>query len=392
MGGGMGGGAGGGMGGMGGGMGGSQGVNLWRADAASLPNVEPEPQVHAEPAKAADDPRPRLTKIGTDWRITLQPWDGASPYLNDFEPGGKADWYAVYLKNAQSHGASPSFFADCSDFFRRNDEPALALRVLSNLAEIRLDDATLLRTMAYRLARMDELDLAIETLEQALQLRPEEPQSYRDLALMLSERADNRMAASKKAKDRDEARRSAYADYARAIDLLVHVVRHRWDARFPEIEVIALEEANRILSKAKAVGYSKTPLDRQLIKRLDADLRIVMTWDGDNTNVNLKVTEPSGESASVNHRQTAIGGMLSRDFSAGYGPERYMVRKAMKGTYKIEACDYRVEPSTLLTPVIVQVDVFTNYGRADEQHQSFTARLQQADDHVTVGRVQFTPQ
>ena len=80
---------------------------------------------------------------------------------------------------------------------------------------MRLDDATLLRVMAYRLARMHELDLAIETLEQALQLRPEEPQSYRDLALMLSERADRRTRMAAKAKDPDAAKQSACADCRR---------------------------------------------------------------------------------------------------------------------------------------------------------------------------------
>ncbi|MGD0900321.1 MAG: DUF2135 domain-containing protein, partial [Thermoguttaceae bacterium] len=57
-----------------------------------------------------------------------------------------------------------------------------------------------------------------------------------------------------------------------------------------------------------------------------------------------------------------------------------------------EACDFFAGPNTLLTPVTVQVDVFTNYGRANEQHQSLTVRLQHAGDHVTVGSVDFNPQ
>jgi tetratricopeptide (TPR) repeat protein len=333
-----------------------------------------------------------LPKADQGGQIILQPWNPAAPYLREFDRDRKADWYAIYLNSAQSYGASPGFYADCSDFFWRHEEPALALRILSNLAEMRLDDATLLRAMAYRLARMNELDVAVETLEQALQLRPEEPQSYRDLALMLSERADRRIGSAAKAKDRDAAKQSACADYARAVDLLVHVVMNRWDARFPEIEVIALEEVNRIIPKAQAAGLSKIPLDRKLIKLLDADLRIVMTWDADNTKVNLKVTEPYGEPASGEHRETAIGGIVSPSFSGGYGPERYMVRKAMKGIYKIEACGFAAGPNTLPAPVTVQVDIFTNYGRVNEQHRSLTVRLQRVGDHVTVGKVKFNLQ
>jgi tetratricopeptide (TPR) repeat protein len=381
---------------MGGGMGGSGiggvGEPSGKADPGPPPVVQPRPQAKPDLVKDADDLPSRLTKANQGGQIILQPWDSAAPYLKEFHPDQRADWYAIYLNSAQSYGASPGFYADCSDFFWRHEEPALALRILSNLAEMRLDDATLLRAMAYRLARMNELDVAVETLEQVLQLRPEEPQSYRDLALMLSERADRRLGTTARAKDRDAGKQSACADYARAIDLLAHVVMNRWDARFPEIEVIALEEVNRIIPKAQAAGLSKIPLDRKLIKLLDADLRIVMTWDADNTKVNLQVTEPSGEPASPEHRETTIGGIVSPDFSAGYGPERYMVRKAIKGIYKIEACGFSNGPNTLRAPVTVQVDVFTNYGRANELHQSLTVRLQRVGDHVTVGRVKFNLQ
>jgi tetratricopeptide (TPR) repeat protein len=211
----------GGMGGMGGGGTGRASAPDRNADPGPPPVDEPKPQAKPDPVKAADpvmtadDLRSRLPKADQRGQIILQPWDSAAPFLTEFDPDQKADWYAIYLKNAQSYGASPGFYTDCSDFFWRNDEPALALRILSNLAEMRLDDATLLRVMAYRLARMHELDLAIETLEQALQLRPEEPQSYRDLALMLSERADRRTRMAAKAKDPDAAKQSACADCRR---------------------------------------------------------------------------------------------------------------------------------------------------------------------------------
>ncbi len=208
----------------------------------------------------------------------------------------------------------------------------------------------------------------------------------------LAERADNRMGTAAEAEDREAAEQSACTDYARAIDLLVHVVMNRWDARFPGIELIALEEVNRITPKAQAAGLSRIPLGSKLIKPLNADLRIVMTWDADNTSVNLKVTEPSAERASPGHRETTLGGIVSPGSPSGYGPERYMVRKAMKGIYRIEACDFFAGPNTLLAPVTVQVDVFTNYGRANEQHRSHTVRLQSVGDHFTVGEVKFNVQ
>ncbi len=182
---------------------------------------------------------------------------------------------------------------------------------------------------------------------------------------------------------------SVRADYVRAIDLLAQVVMGQWDARFPEIEVIALEEVNRIIPRAKAAGVSAVPLDPRLIKLLDVDVRIVMTWHADNTDIDLWVTEPSGEKAMYNHNRTTIGGLVSRDFTQGYGPEEYMVRRAVHGMYKIDANYFGSRATQLLGPVTVQVDVFTNYGRPNEQRKSLTLRLKEARETVRIGEIEF---
>ena len=62
------------------------------------------------------------------------------------------------------------------------------------------------------------------------------------------------------------------------------------------------------------------------MKNLDCDVRIVLTWDADLTDVDLWVTEPSGEKCFYDHNRTTIGGMLCRDFTQGYGPEEYCLR------------------------------------------------------------------
>src|SRR5437660_10689837 len=101
-------------------------------------------------------------------------------------------------------------------------------------------------------------------------------------------------------------------------------------------------EANRILASMKRVPLKKelhNPLDHRLIKNLDCDVRIVLTWDADLTDVDLWVTEPSGEKCFYGHNRTVIGGLISRDFTQGYGPEEYCLRRTMPGEYKVQ-CNY----------------------------------------------------
>ncbi len=337
--------------------------------------------------------------------IVIQSWQPDMPYMKELQAAkGKAEQWAVYMNNRAKYGTSPGFFLDCADFFREPQAGApgdkeLALQVLSNIAELELEDAALLRVLGHRLVQIGELDLAVQTFEQVLELRPEEPQSYRDLALAMARRAEDRTLEPEPTPavgkvplfngTQTFVEDTVRADYARAIELLSQVVMGRWDNRFPEIEVIALEEVNRIIPRAKAAGVSVVPLDPRLIKLLDVDVRIVMTWHADNTDVDLWVTEPSGEKAFYDHNRTTIGGLVSRDFTQGYGPEEYMVRRAAHGTYKIEANYFGSQATRLTGPVTVQVDVLTNYGRPNEQRKSLTLRLKEAKETVRVGEIEF---
>ena len=360
-----------------------------RAGAAPPPEkhlslvISQTQEVHEADAKIVDSleaggagGRPTARQPG----IVIKPWQPDMPYLKDLRAAkGKAEQWAVYMKNRAQYGTSPGFFLDCSDFFREAGDDAMSLQVLSNIAELELEDAPLLRVLAYRLLQIGQLDLAVQTFEQVLEMRPEEPQSYRDLALALARRAEE---GSRPAE-------SIRVDYARAIDLLTQVAMGRWDDRFPEIEVIALEEVNRIIPRAKAAGVSVIPLDPRLIKLLDFDVRIVMTWSADNTDIDLWVTEPSGEKAFYQHNRTTIGGLVSRDFTQGYGPEEYLVRRAAHGMYKIDANYFGSQATRLLGPVTVQVDVLTNYGRPNEQRKSLTLRLKEAKETVRIGEIEF---
>ena len=316
--------------------------------------------------------------------ISIMEWNPDTPYLKELRAAkGKGDLFAIYMKNRAQLGASPSFFLDCADFFREAGEPAVALQVLSNIAELQLEDAALLRVLGYRLLQIGQLDLAVMTFEHVLEMRPEEPQSYRDLALALTRRAEEG--------SRTDAR-AAHAirdDYARAVDLFGKLVMGRWDERFPGIEVIALEELNAIAGKAKAAGVPEIPLDPRLLKLLDVDVRIVMTWQADNTDIDLWVTEPTGEKAMYDHNRTTIGGLVSNDFTQGYGPEEYLVRRAAHGVYKIAANYYGSRATRLLGPVTVQVDVYTNYGRPNQQCKSLTLRLKEAKETVPIGEIEF---
>jgi Ca-activated chloride channel homolog len=318
--------------------------------------------------------------------ITLAAWSPDTPYLQALAGTRGASTYAAYLELRRQFGAAPAFFLDCADVFARRGDRALALRILTNLAELRIEDARLLRVLAHRLEQLGDLDRAVDIFERVRRLRPEEPQSHRDLALALDRRASRGLAAP------GALPAGAIADGRRALSLLAQVVMGDWDGRFDGIERLALEEANRVaaLLERRRVAFD-WPLDARLRQLIDLDVRIVLTWDTDLTDMDLWVTEPSGEQCDYSRNRTTIGGIMSDDFTEGYGPEVYAIRRAMRGTYRVRANFYGSDAQTLTGPTTVQAIVTTDYGRPGERRRAMTLRLTDARDEVDIGTVVFAP-
>jgi Ca-activated chloride channel family protein len=125
------------------------------------------------------------------------------------------------------------------------------------------------------------------------------------------------------------------------------------------------------------------------VKLLDQDLRVVLCWDADLTDVDLWVTEPNGERCYFSNNRTRMGGRISRDFTQGYGPEEYIVRRGMSGVYRIQANYYGSSQQTLTGPATVLATVFTNFGRPDEDRRVITVRVTEVKDVIDVGEVEL---
>jgi hypothetical protein len=323
--------------------------------------------------------------------IVIKGWDPETPYLKAMK--GAKDAYGAYLQQREKNFDTPAFYLDCGSFLIANGRRAEGVRVLTNIAQLRLGDAALLRVAAYRLMQVGEYDVAVDLFEKVKALRPDEPQSFRDLGQALAGRGLQRREAGLKNNDGGMVV-AAYDDLNRAMELYRDVVMKEWD-RFPEIEVTALMEVNGFWARAKgmetqAAGRTlaiRNPLDERLVKNLDCDVRIVMTWDADDTDIDLHVKEPSGEEAFYGHNLTTIGGMVSKDFTQGYGPEEYCLRKAMPGVYTIEANYYGSRAQKVMGPVTVQATVITHFGRPDEKRESLTLRLAEQKETVEIGKV-----
>lgn len=125
-----------------------------------------------------------VARDGRGGEVALREWAPDLPYVRALRAAEPAAMDAVYLEHRAAYADVPGFYVDCADIFYARGLREQGLRILSNLAELTLEDARLLRVLARRLEQADELDRAREILERVAALRPEEPQSFRDLALV----------------------------------------------------------------------------------------------------------------------------------------------------------------------------------------------------------------
>jgi len=287
----------------------------------------------------------------------------------------------VSLPPVRNGGSSPSFFIDCAGWFLEHDDAAFGLRVLSNLAELRIEDAALLRVMAWRLREAGELERALTVLRRVLKLRPEDSQSHRDIALVLDELARKAFGEGNESLARERAE-EAGAFYRK-------IALTPWQRRAQSIGLFAVEEYNVLRAWADAQTWETAPqlesLGAEFEGVLDCDLRITLAWDADETDVDLHVTEPSREEAYYGNRLTHDGGRVSEDIADGYGPELYEIHHALDGDYVIRAHYYASHQQTIFGPASCTLTVYTDWGRPTQTQQVTSTRLEHEHEMVHVG-------
>lgn len=325
-----------------------------RQDAAKTVDAQ------AEVGLDHDDPAARPAAI------TLKTWDPNTPYLKALRALPKADRYGAYLDLRKDWEHQPGFFLDVADQLRQDGSERLALRVLSNLAELRLEDAALFRVLGHRLMQVHRPALAMWVFAKVQRWRPEEPQSTRDLALACAEGGEPQRAA----------------------ELLWEVVKGNWDARFRDVNLIALGELNALLARTRPAIRVKG-MDQAFQRNLPVDIRVVLNWDTNDSDMDLHVVDPRGETCFYGHQATALGGRISADVTGGYGPEEFLLRRAVPGKYLIKANYYGTRQQTVIGATTVKLELYLRYGTGRMENKSTILRLSGDSRMVDIGAFVF---
>lgn len=295
----------------------------------------------------------------------------AADYLKTIQKTDKAGQYQKYLELRQAFSGNPVYYFDVAGYFMNAGNKELGERILSNLAELDLGSYELYKMLGYKLKQLGDVEGELFAFKKVMELRPLDPQSYRDYGLALEDAGEHQ----------------------KALDVLYAAMKRTYtpeaERLYNGIEEVFLPEINRIIALNKA-DLKLSAVSKTVIKSLPADIRIVMDWNMNNTDIDLWVTDPNNEKCYYGHNRTEIGGRISQDMTQGFGPEQFLLKKAIKGTYKIEINYYGDRQATIAGPTTIMAELFTHYGTPQEKKELIVLQMKKdAKGAVYIGDLDF---
>ena len=201
---------------------------------------------------------------------------------------------AKYTALNKAEMNDPWFFIESAQRFAQYREKSQALRALSNLFEISEEDGKAIRALGLLGCFEGHCEWAVQAFRLAIDLRPEEPQNYRDLAWLFLEMGDSKQAMT-------------------TFELLKGKKFH---ARFPGMDQLLAREQAWI----KQMSGDRLPASINPALKISPTYSWI-TWNNDNSDVDFHIYEKSGTMVYYGHRNGE--GELSSDFTQGLGPETY---------------------------------------------------------------------
>ncbi len=318
----------------------------------------------------------KLSDVMNSGRIIISDIPSGEEYMKVFSGIRNPEMiYGIYLKNRKAYESLPQYYLDVSQLLFKNNDRKAGLKVLSSVADLDLENEELYKLLAYRLKQAEAYDKELLATQKVLEWRPFDPQSYRDYALALE---DN-------------------GNYQQALDNLYKILNQSYTKELADrdqgIEETVIMEINRLISTYGDKLDLKN-INPKIIAELPVNVRVVISWNKDDTDIDLWVTDPNNERCYYSHKETEIGGRLSNDFTRGFGPEQFLLKKAVKGKYKIQTNFFGERQTGIAGPTAIMAEVFINYATGKQERKIVVFQNQQTDgkrtdEGILIGEFEF---
>jgi TonB-dependent SusC/RagA subfamily outer membrane receptor len=284
-------------------------------------------------------------------------------YIDELkEQNGIVDKYNFYLKQRNDYLTDFQYFLNVSDYFAQLGYKNLSTKVLSNILENNSDDAAILRFVAFKTEEKKDFNLAVLIYKRIAELKPEEAQSYRDLALIYQETGN----------------------YKKALNIYLNIRDNKFTGvNFSGLKKNINNEMKRLILKHKN-DLILAGVSSEYSNHVNYDARIVFDWNDRDANFEFQFVNPQKKYFTWSHTKENNASRIYDEKNQGFNSEEFLLINAEKGEWMINI-ESNIKNDK--SPVAVKYTVFKNFGKPNETKESKLILLNNIKGKHTLGRI-----
>jgi tetratricopeptide (TPR) repeat protein len=296
-------------------------------------------------------------------------------YINDYKNANsiKEAKKTFFKLQKNIYELSIPFYIESYNYFKKLDYN-FAVEILKTVSQKAKDNPKALKTIAYKLEESGDYEKAKIIYKRLLNIRPEDEQTYRDLALIYIENKEYELAAS--------------------------MYNKMLKNKIPNVNVLGLQET--IVNEASHLYWTnadkltltdfplrtlKTFIPENDWKNFGYDYRIVFDWNDPAVEFNIQFVDPKNKYFNWSHTIIDDKEILEDELNYGYNTEEFIIEKSDKGDWIINLENYSIEDNT--NPTYIKYTVYKNYGRPNEIRKVELLDLSKLKQKVTLDVLKY---
>ncbi|MEL6810101.1 MAG: carboxypeptidase-like regulatory domain-containing protein [Bacteroidota bacterium] len=250
------------------------------------------------------------------------------------------------------------FYIDCADYFEKWDI-AFSYQLLSQLVGRANNNPKVLRTIAYRLEENGQLSQAKYIYERILEIRPDQAQSYRDLALIYTKTQELEVAK------------------ALYIQMLNNSVPN---VDFSKLHsTLANEFQHFVLNHKRRIKFDNVPNDF-LVASNTPKIRLVLEWTDPLSEFEVQFVGPEKKYFAWNHSPYGDSEFLQNEIEDGYSIKEFEIDKVPPGEWLVNIKNIKTENTAGRT--YLRYTLYKNYGFPSEEKKSLLVPMDKIDEKI----------
>ncbi|MCF6222148.1 MAG: TonB-dependent receptor plug domain-containing protein [Flavobacteriaceae bacterium] len=272
--------------------------------------------------------------------------------------------YAFYLKNRTGYKDDFQYYINMSNYFLQLGYKDLSTKVLTNILEKNIGDLNNLRFVALKAEENKDFELVEKIYLKIAELKPLEPQSYRDLALIYT----------------------INGKYNKALNIYLNIKQDKFvGVNFSGLMKNINNEMRHLILNQKS-ELTLTGVPKAYYNYVQYDARIVFEWNDRDADFEFQFVNPKKKFFIWSHTKDKNASRIIRENNQGFNAEEFLLTGVGKGEWIINI-ESNIKSNN--EPVAVKYTVFKNFGKANETIESKLLLLNNISGKYTIGRIKI---